>query len=463
MTPFAAAQLIFAPRSAGDGQAVRAEGGVRGRAGAGHASAWPGSPSSAPTTPIWVLIVLTFVQGAGMANVMPPATESIMSSLPREKAGVGSAVSNTVRQVGGALGVAVLGSVLAAVYRERDRRRRRRRCRRRPAAAASESISGAYGVAERAGPAGAGADRGGQRRVRHRDALGRRPARRSWRCSASAWCSRWLPRRSAPHGPRRPRPRPSTGRPELAGAGLSSRHDRPAMAAMTATDDRRAGDRAGRTARASRPAAQRPRGRGDHRGRASTCSPRARRSRRSRSRRWPPGPASARPPSTGAGPTRRPCSSTRSRALKGPLPEIGGESVRDDLVHAAAAGRPEQRDDPVLERAALPHPGAAPQPRRCTRSTSGSSSPAASSCAACCAAASPPASCGPTSTSRSVMAMLVGPMLAQSIVNWNPDLDRDDPARAAGRRHLAGHRRPPLMHLPSRRACPRRRRVGRAG
>ena len=56
-----------------------------------------------------------------MANVMPPATESIMSSLPREKAGVGSAVSNTVRQVGGALGVAVLGSVLSAVYRGRTR------------------------------------------------------------------------------------------------------------------------------------------------------------------------------------------------------------------------------------------------------------------------------------------------------------------------------------------------------
>ena len=67
--------------------------------------------------PLLVLIVLTFVQGAGMANVVPPATESIMSSLPREKAGVGSAVSNTIRQVGGALGVAVLGAMLAAVYR----------------------------------------------------------------------------------------------------------------------------------------------------------------------------------------------------------------------------------------------------------------------------------------------------------------------------------------------------------
>ena len=42
-----------------------------------------------------------------------------MSSLPREKAGVGSAVTNTVRMVGGSLGVAILGSVLSAVYRGR--------------------------------------------------------------------------------------------------------------------------------------------------------------------------------------------------------------------------------------------------------------------------------------------------------------------------------------------------------
>jgi hypothetical protein len=40
-----------------------------------------------------------------------------MSSLPRELAGVGSSVNNTVRQVGGALGVAVLGTLLSASYR----------------------------------------------------------------------------------------------------------------------------------------------------------------------------------------------------------------------------------------------------------------------------------------------------------------------------------------------------------
>ena len=75
-----------------------------------------------------------------------------MASLPRERAGVGSAVLNTVRQVGGALGVAVLGSVLAAVYR--DRIGDLSGLPEPAQAAARESISGAYGVAERAGPAG---------------------------------------------------------------------------------------------------------------------------------------------------------------------------------------------------------------------------------------------------------------------------------------------------------------------
>jgi len=152
MTPFAAAQLIFAPQSA---SMVRRFG-PKAVCAAGLSLVTVGLSGFAfvgADTPIWVLIVFTFVQGAGMANVVPPATESIMSSLPREKAGVGSAISNTIRQVGGALGIAILGSVLAAVYRgeigdalvglpEPAR------------AAASESISGAYGVAAQAGPAG---------------------------------------------------------------------------------------------------------------------------------------------------------------------------------------------------------------------------------------------------------------------------------------------------------------------
>jgi len=54
--------------------------------------------------------------GVGMGLVIAPATESIMGSLPKAKAGVGSAVNDTTRQTGGALGVAIIGSVFAATY-----------------------------------------------------------------------------------------------------------------------------------------------------------------------------------------------------------------------------------------------------------------------------------------------------------------------------------------------------------
>jgi EmrB/QacA subfamily drug resistance transporter len=62
------------------------------------------------------VLVALLVLGLGMSLVMAPATESIMGSLPRAKAGVGSAVNDTTRQVGGALGVAVLGSVATSAY-----------------------------------------------------------------------------------------------------------------------------------------------------------------------------------------------------------------------------------------------------------------------------------------------------------------------------------------------------------
>ena len=61
---------------------------------------------------VWRMMLLA----VGMGLVMAPATESIMGSLPLGKAGVGSAVNDTTRQVGGALGVAIVGSVLSSVY-----------------------------------------------------------------------------------------------------------------------------------------------------------------------------------------------------------------------------------------------------------------------------------------------------------------------------------------------------------
>src|SRR5215208_4201686 len=54
--------------------------------------------------------------GLGMGATMAPATESIMSSVPLDNAGVGSAMNDTVRLVGGTLGVAILGSLLSSGY-----------------------------------------------------------------------------------------------------------------------------------------------------------------------------------------------------------------------------------------------------------------------------------------------------------------------------------------------------------
>lgn len=56
------------------------------------------------------------VLGLGMGIAAPPATDLIMGAVPAERAGVGSAVNDTTQEVGGALGVAVLGSALAAAY-----------------------------------------------------------------------------------------------------------------------------------------------------------------------------------------------------------------------------------------------------------------------------------------------------------------------------------------------------------
>ena len=63
-----------------------------------------------------VIAVGMCIAALGMGATMSPATNSIMGSLPVNKAGVGSAMNDTTRQVGGALGVAVLGTILNSTY-----------------------------------------------------------------------------------------------------------------------------------------------------------------------------------------------------------------------------------------------------------------------------------------------------------------------------------------------------------
>jgi EmrB/QacA subfamily drug resistance transporter len=65
------------------------------------------------------LAVAVAVMGAGMGLVMAPASTTIMSSVPSHQAGAGSAINDTIREVGGALGIAVIGSISAAAYSAR--------------------------------------------------------------------------------------------------------------------------------------------------------------------------------------------------------------------------------------------------------------------------------------------------------------------------------------------------------
>ncbi|MGW6460677.1 MFS transporter, partial [Streptomyces sp. NPDC055078] len=115
LLPLAAAQIVLAPRA----RLVVDRYGARAVCTAGLLMVAAGLAAFAffdTSTPLWVLEAALLVQGVGMAHIMPPVTVSVMQSLPREKAGSGSAVSNTFRQVGGALGVAVLGSLLSTRY-----------------------------------------------------------------------------------------------------------------------------------------------------------------------------------------------------------------------------------------------------------------------------------------------------------------------------------------------------------
>lgn len=62
------------------------------------------------------LVVGMVILAFGMSVAMSPTTDLLMSSVPRSRAGMGSAMNDTTRELGGALGIAVLGSILASRY-----------------------------------------------------------------------------------------------------------------------------------------------------------------------------------------------------------------------------------------------------------------------------------------------------------------------------------------------------------
>lgn len=69
------------------------------------------------TTAYWLLAISMALLGLGAGAAMAPSTTSVMAALPSSKAGLGSALNDTSRELGAALGIAVLGSVTSSIYR----------------------------------------------------------------------------------------------------------------------------------------------------------------------------------------------------------------------------------------------------------------------------------------------------------------------------------------------------------
>ena len=116
MLPASAVVFLIAPRV----PAMVARVGARATLGAGLAvlavgTAIMGTLDAA--SPYWPVAVALLVLGTGLALTMPVATHAIISSLPSHKAGVGSAVNDTTREAGGAIGIALLGTLLSVGYR----------------------------------------------------------------------------------------------------------------------------------------------------------------------------------------------------------------------------------------------------------------------------------------------------------------------------------------------------------
>ncbi|WP_062288004.1 MFS transporter [Demequina phytophila] len=109
---------------------------------------WPTVPS------YWDFLIAMSIITLGMAMVMTPATNMLMSSVPRNRSGMGSAMNDTTRELGASLGIAVLGSMIANAYTSNitsvaDQL---------PAEAAGvveDSLAGAIAVTDQMGAAGA--------------------------------------------------------------------------------------------------------------------------------------------------------------------------------------------------------------------------------------------------------------------------------------------------------------------
>ncbi|KKL16735.1 hypothetical protein LCGC14_2492580, partial [marine sediment metagenome] len=110
------------------------------------AGLWPADATSA-------FVILTgVVFGLGAGFVIAPATSAIMDGVPEQQAGVGSSVSSVTRQVGGAIGIAILASIQASQYTDRVKQQLTG-APSGPVEVASDSVAGAHRIASELGGA----------------------------------------------------------------------------------------------------------------------------------------------------------------------------------------------------------------------------------------------------------------------------------------------------------------------
>jgi hypothetical protein len=111
-------------------------------------------PSPIPTGGYLSVLPGILVLGVGVGLAMSPSTAAITASLPEEKQGVASALNDTVREMGGAVGIALIGSVLNSAYRRTSNPPPPPSCRLRSPNPSTSGIGGALAVAGQMGADG---------------------------------------------------------------------------------------------------------------------------------------------------------------------------------------------------------------------------------------------------------------------------------------------------------------------
>jgi hypothetical protein len=65
------------------------------------------------------IVIGMMIMSGGLGMAVSPATDSVMGSVPESKAGIGSAMNDTTRELGGAMGIAIFGTIMNNIYTDK--------------------------------------------------------------------------------------------------------------------------------------------------------------------------------------------------------------------------------------------------------------------------------------------------------------------------------------------------------